>query len=205
MKSLITVDLNAVLVDTWDTFSSELSKTPLPHFTESVFRFLFVRSLLQRYPDVRCETEWKRLDLVFFDDSGPVVVEFKFYVYNYHRDFQGASKYQKGGACEKNFDEFCRCVRSLVQLDTKAWGKDQGANIRNRYVIIAYADADGLEGINAYRTWYDQLKLPENVTQIANIRNLTRLSDLACRVTKHRMTCQMFQVLPIASENSLRW
>ena len=67
MRDLSRVDVRKVLKDTWTDFARELKGTPLPHFNESVFRFLFVRSLLRRYPTVRCETEWKRMDLLFLD------------------------------------------------------------------------------------------------------------------------------------------
>jgi hypothetical protein len=51
------VNLREVLLETWAQLSDELTATPLPHFSESVFRFMFVRTLLKRYPTVRCETE----------------------------------------------------------------------------------------------------------------------------------------------------
>lgn len=188
------VDVPEVLNDTWKQFSFELSQTPLPHFTESVFRYLFVRSLLRLYPNVRCETEWKRCDLLFFDSLGPAVIEFKFYVHNYHRDLSGKTRYRKGGAGEKNFGEFCRCVEKLSTLDSQKWGHDNGSHIRNRYIVLAYADADELDGPNSYGTWYDYLHLPERIANQAEVIRLVHFQDAGCPMTKHCMRCSLFQI-----------
>ncbi|MFM9066202.1 MAG: hypothetical protein ACKOUR_02545, partial [Planctomycetota bacterium] len=90
------------------------------------------------------------MDLLFFDNSGPTVVEFKFYIYNVHRDFLGRERYYKGGAGEKNFGEFCSCVEKLAQLDTQKWGRDHGTAIKNCFLLLAYADAKELKGEHAY-------------------------------------------------------
>lgn len=194
MPRLSTVDVAEVLTDTWKQFSTELVETPLPHFNESVFRFLFVRSLLRKYPNARCETEWKRCDLLFFDSIGPTVVEFKFYVHNYHRSLSGKTQYRKGGAGEKNFDEFCRCVEKLSALDSQKWGKDYGSHIKNRFLILAYADAEEHDGRKSYGAWYDSLSLPDRITNSTEVVGLAQFQDAVCPATKHRMRCSLFRV-----------
>ena len=191
------IHLPTVLKRTWVHFSEELSKTPLHHFTESVFRYFFVRSMLELYPGTRCETEWKRCDLFFFDSTGPSVVEFKFYLHNRHRDFQGTTKYYKGGAGEKNFDEFCGCVQKLVELGNVSWGKDSGADVKNRYLVLAYAHSRQHLGPKSYRYWYDQLNLPAHLESRVHIRRVSRLTDAQCYASKQKIRCSLFRVQPI--------
>ena len=183
-------------METWAQFSDELTTTPLPHFSESVFRFLFVRTLLRRYPTVRCQTEWNRIDLMFIDSQGPSVIEFKFYVHNRHRDLQGVQRNWKGGAGKKNFGEFCKCIKKLAALDNKAWGRDSGKAIRNRYLILAYTNTPELQGEKSYRHWYDRLELPEPIKSQAIVKRLVRLKDTVCPATKHKMRCSLFGIQP---------
>jgi len=190
------VSVPNVLRRTWVHFSDELSRFPLPHFTESVFRYFFVRSMLELYPSVRCETEWKKCDLFFFDSMGPSVIEFKFYVHNRHRDFQGKNRYWKGGAGQQNFDEFCGCVRKLVDFDKVSWGKDRGLDVKNRYLILAYANTSEHKEERSYRYWYDRLVLPEGLSRRVKMRRVTRLTDTLCNQTKHKMRCSLFRVQP---------
>ena len=190
------VNLKEVLLETWAQFSDELTDTPLPHFSESVFRFMFVRTLLRRYPAVRCETEWNRIDLMFIDSQGPSVIEFKFYVHNLHRDLQGVRRHWKGGAGEKNFSEFCGCMKKLMDLDQTTWGSDSGKAIRNRYLILAYTNTPEHQGEKSYRHWYDRLDLPEPIKSQANVKRLVRLKDTVCPKTKHKMRCSLFGIQP---------
>ncbi|MFM7074226.1 MAG: hypothetical protein ACKO38_20755 [Planctomycetota bacterium] len=196
MKLENSVDMRKVVQDTWADLAHEIRRTPLPHYNESVFRFMFVRSLLSRYPDVRCETEWKRMDLVFFDISGPTVVEFKFYIHNAHRDFLGRERYFKGGAGEKNFGEFCSCVAKLAQLDTHKWGRDHGAAIKNRYLLLAYADAKEMKGTRTYGHWYRRLKLPVSIAEQAHVTRVGRTGITICPATQHRLRSLLFRVTP---------
>lgn len=196
MSDVVKVNLREVLLETWAQFSDELTATPLPHFSESVFRYMFVRTLLKRYPTVRCETEWNRIDLMFIDSQGPSVIEFKFYVHNRHRDLQGVQRQWKGGAGEMNFSEFCGCVKKLADLDQTAWGRDSGNAIKNRYLILAYTNTPEHQGEKSYRHWYDRLELPEPIKSRANVRRLVRLKDTVCPATKHKMRCSLFGIQP---------
>jgi hypothetical protein len=190
------VNLREVLLETWAQFSDELTDTPLPHFSESVFRFMFVRTLLRRYQEVRCETEWNRIDLMFIDSQGPSVIEFKFYVHNRHRDLQGVCRHWKGGAGDRNFREFCKCIKDLVDLDHASWGRDSGKAIKNRYLILAYTNTHEHQGEKSYRHWYDRLELPEPIKAQANVKRLVRLKDTVCAATKHKMRCSLFGIQP---------
>ncbi len=193
---MIKVNVPNVLRKTWVQFSDELSRTPLPHFTESVFRFLFVRSMLELYPDTRCETEWQRCDLLYFDSIGPSIIEFKFYVHSRHKDFEGNHRGWKGGAGKKNFEEFCGCVQKLVNLDNLRWGRDCGVNVKNRYLILAYANTSERKKEKSYRYWYDRLILPDELSRQVKMRRVTRLTDTLCNETKHKMRCSLFRIEP---------
>jgi hypothetical protein len=113
---------------------------------------------------------------------------------DYHRSFSGETRRRKGGAGKKNFEEFCRCVEKLSTLDSQKWGRDHGSHIKNRFVILAYADAEGLDSLKSYGAWYDSLSLPDPISNSAEVVGLARLQDAVCPATKHRMRCSLFRV-----------
>ena len=66
---------------TWLRIDRTLQDAPLSLWNESVFRFLFIRSLLSLRPDVRLQTEWDRFDLLAqLGDGYNLLIEFKFYL-----------------------------------------------------------------------------------------------------------------------------
>ena len=121
-------------------------------------------------------------------------MEFKFYIYNIHRNLWGNEQYYKGGAGDKNFSEFCYCVKKLADLDSQRWGRDRGASIVNRYLVLAYADSKERTGERSYRHWYDRLDLPSDITKRAQVTRYGRTGITTCPSTQHRLRSVVFRV-----------
>src|SRR5688572_28687951 len=97
----------------WDDLIRDLEHVPLPLWNESVFRFLFIKSLLRVNPAIDCETEWQRHDLLVSLEDAAVLVEFKFFQNRLGRS-DGDKRRAKGGEGVQNFREFCEAAEKLA-------------------------------------------------------------------------------------------
>lgn len=188
------IEFCGVLRDAWSDFGEELKFVPLSHFTESVFRYIFVRRMLQKHPEVRCDTEWHRIDLLFVDSTGPSLVEFKFYVRNHVIDLQGKTRHAKGRAGKKNFKEFCDCIDKLVAIDEQKWRKAEIGSFSHKYLVLVYADADDVYGPHNFGYWYDELRLSKEFSDRLKIAKLITLEGVRCCKSNARLKCSAFEI-----------
>jgi len=106
--------LTAAFKDTVDQIKADMAMMPLTRWNESVFRFIFSRAVTKRDPEITQFFECNRIDLVLHRKSERAFVEFKFYIHSPRCDLlSGAERGMKGGAGNKNFGEFKKCVRAL--------------------------------------------------------------------------------------------
>jgi len=106
--------LNTAFEDTVDQIKADMAMMPLTRWDESVFRFMFSRAVTKRDPDITQFFECHRIDLVLRRKSARAFVEFKFYIHSPRYDeLDGTTWGMKGGAGDKNFGEFEKCVRTL--------------------------------------------------------------------------------------------
>lgn len=164
----------------WKAIAREARQTPLIHWNESVFRFMFVRALLSEYPRVRCDVEWRRIDLLVADSEGPSLIEFKFYVRPWLVDLRGKRLRAKGGAGNKNFGEFCDCVEKLAEIDDAKWRKADDVPFTHRYIVLAYADSSDMVGQKSYSHWYDDIQLRDSTRKVASLHRLLTLNEVHC-------------------------
>jgi hypothetical protein len=139
--------IKKVLKDTGIAISRELKNGYLDWFNESVFRYYFIKNLSQQYPKSRLEIEWKRFDLLMSHGKTGIIIEFKFYFLNKHRDINGEFKRYKGGSGKKNKNEFFSCLDRLSSLTEEG--------IRGKYLILVYEVA---ESSKAFGRTYDFIK-----------------------------------------------
>jgi len=188
-------DVSAVLRSMWAAIARESRQTPLDHWNESVFRFMFVRDLLSKYPHVRCDVEWNRVDLLIQDSDGPSPIEFKYYVRPWHVDLRGKRIRAKGGPSEKNFGEFCACVEKLARIDDAKWRAKDDVPFAHRYLILAYADSSDMVGKKSYSHWYDEIQLPDAIQEKACRARLLTLNKIYCPTAGAHYKCALLEVV----------
>ena len=188
-------DVSAVLRSMWAAIARESQRTPLVHWNESVFRFMFVRALLSQYPHVRCDVEWRRIDLLIYDSDGPSLIEFKYYVRPWLVDLRGKRIRAKGGPGKKNFGEFCKCIEKLAQIDDAKWRRTDDVPIAHRYLILAYADSSDMVGPQSYSFWYDEIRLPVATREKASLVRLLTLDKVHCPIADAHYKCALLEVV----------
>ena len=189
-------DVSVVLRSMWALIKSESQRTPLVHWNESVFRFMFVRALLSEYPHVRCDVEWRRYDLLIHDIDGPSLLEFKFYVRPWLIDLRGKRIRPKGGPSKQNFREFCECIEKLALVDDAPWRTTDDVPIAHRFIILAYADSVDMVDRRSYSYWYDEINLPVSTQEKARLVRLLTLNKLHCPVAESHYKCALLEVIP---------
>ena len=187
-------DVGAVLRSMWAGIAKESRRTPLVYWNESVFRFMFVRALLSEYPHVRCDVEWRGVDLLIRDSDVSSLIEFKYYVRPWLVDLRGKRIRPKGGPSKKNFGEFCGCVEKLAQIDNSTWRATDDVPFAHRYIILAYADSIDMVGQKSYSFWYDEIRLPAETRKKARLVRLLALDDIHCPIADAHHKCALFEV-----------
>ncbi len=179
-------DISSVLQATWQTVADEVRRTPLSFWNESVFRFYFARTLVERRID--CSVEWRRFDLLVQGNNGTSLIEFKFYCRRRRRrKLREKPLFRKGRASKKNFDEFCECVEKLADIDTAKWFIKEKAHIDHRYLILAYS-------AQPFGDRYDSIKLPPATKQLARLEPVLALDGLHCRDSDAELKCKLLEV-----------
>jgi hypothetical protein len=105
------------------------------NINESVFRFLVVAEIMRRDPEARCQTEWKKFDMLLATSGVNFLVEFKFYQYPRMYDLDGEPKQWKGGPGPKNVGEFKDCVKKLKKGLKEKCDNDR---IAGKYLVLVY-------------------------------------------------------------------
>jgi hypothetical protein len=98
---------------------------------ESTFRSLVLAEIKKQRPDVRCQIEWLKFDLLVQAPEEVAVVEFKFYFPARRILPDGTWVGWKGWAGPKNEQEFAACLRKLKTTDLPG--------IQSRYLVLAYS------------------------------------------------------------------
>jgi len=185
-------DISSVLQATWQDVADEVSHTPLSFWNESVFRFFFVRTLLRLRPDIRCGVEWRRIDLLIQDSNTTSLVEFKFYCRRRRlRNLHGQIMPPKGRASQKNFDEFCDCVRKLATIEDATWRVRDNSTIDHCYLVLAYSG-------EPFGQWYDSIKLPSAIKQLTRLTPVLALDGLHCQEASTELKCKLLEVRRLA-------
>ncbi|WP_446213426.1 hypothetical protein [Micromonospora sp. IBSANI012] len=132
------------------SMSDELPLMPLSRWNESVFRYLFCRSLAEAHPGVTQFVECDRIDLVLHHAEEKAFVEFKFYLQARKFDpYTGGWSGFKGGPGLRNLEEFRRCVDHLH-------GRKPMYGLA-KYIVLVYADPiGGSTPGNRYSVHYDE-------------------------------------------------
>jgi hypothetical protein len=194
MESVLKEAIVDALDVTWQDMAEELCHTPLSHWDESVFRFFFVRAFLRRNPEARCHVEWNKIDLVIqcFDENA--LVEFKFYRAEPMYNLTGKHFRFKGGAGKKNFGEFCDCVTKLASIEKARWQMQQRERIDAKLLILAYEHRPDLLGEKAFRHWYTDVHLPNNLPCKDSLSTVKIFEPIVCRKSNREINCQLFAV-----------
>ncbi|MBX3437120.1 MAG: hypothetical protein KF861_06495 [Planctomycetaceae bacterium] len=187
--------VESVLQTTWADVEAAIFQIPLPLWNESTFRWFFVRAALSTFPEVKCQLEWNKIDLLVQLENENHLIEFKFYGRNRHQRLDGSTGGWKGGPGRKNYTEFWDCVRKLHKFESERWRQRHGEReqISGRHLILAYAESE----TPIYRDWYQPLR-PAPPTH-CDINAVLRAKDLhlhavECRGSKRHLRCQLFEV-----------
>ncbi len=93
---------------------AEELQMPLPRWNESLFRFMYSRTVTRLEPEVSQFIECSRVDLVLHRGSERAFLEFKFYTHSVAYDaLSGMKLGMKGYPSRKNCQEFKKCVDAL--------------------------------------------------------------------------------------------
>lgn len=120
------------------TLTKELEIAPLRNLNESVFRHHFLMSAYTLHPDIECQTEWKRIDLLLQREGQNHAIEFKFYGDGTAHNLDGSRWWRKGGPGKKNRDEFFACVEKLANLEQRDYIRNEKAPITDKHLILGY-------------------------------------------------------------------
>ena len=185
-------DIVSALQGAWKDLVRDLEHVPLPLWNESVFRFSFIRSLLQANPSIYCETEWEHHDLLISIDGMAVIVEFKFFQ-SRRGIVSPEGRRAKGGAGVQNFREFCEAAEKLsLRVANPALGATT-LRLGSAFLIIAYADSR--EGKihpkrQFFSDFYDVVKLPEHLATHVFLREQVTLDPIQCKHSESTIKCK---------------
>lgn len=170
-------DLKAVCATTWRTMRAECQYVSFDNWDESVLRWIFIKSLGIHFPQINCEREWQRIDLLIRDGDSPILVEFKYYFGpNRRHDLAGNITGWRGRFGEGNFGEFQKCVNDQRR---KTVGKDKlDISGCRRFIVLAYASRPGNpEKMLNGAQWYDDVSVA-GLERLMTLKGL-RDTDLA--------------------------
>lgn len=158
--------LSIAFVNAWNKLIRTTDENTIRHVNESVFRYFVVHELNLLHPNFHIEDEWKRIDLLLRGKDEQAAIEFKFYDSRPLNQISGTQAL-KGGAGERNFNEFLNSLKILCNdLENMSWYKQQGANVTEKYFILVGTKrpANGAKG--DFKAWYyptNNIKCPENI------------------------------------------
>jgi hypothetical protein len=173
-----------VLEKAWAAVSREIPKTPLPFWSESVFRFYVIQALLREKSDWLCQKEWRSVDLLVEKDGVRVPIEFKFYVHSSCSD--GPVTWRKGGPSMKNYREFCECVKKLKSFGRESPPTSSHGKIAHRLLLLVYEHRSSHK-TTKYADYYDR--------EHSGLRLERSLSPIPCGDTGE-LRCCLYEVVP---------
>jgi hypothetical protein len=100
------------------------------NINESVLRFFVLAEIMKRDRGARCQTEWKRFDLLVTTRGKSFLVEFKFYGFNREYRLDGKPGRWKGYPSLKNEEEFGKCLKNVREFP--------GSGITEKYLVLVY-------------------------------------------------------------------
>jgi hypothetical protein len=171
----------SILSAACDDVVRQLARVPLPHWNESVFRFLIVRRLRADKPNIRCETEWHRIDLVLFDPQGATLLELKFFSAMPLVDHAGRVLRTKGSPGKKNYREYQDVIKKLRTIRHRKWITDCG-RVASAHLLLAYSDS--------FESYYDGIAESDAIARVSPILKRTPVgqdSNLTCKLITVRI------------------
>jgi len=128
---------------------------------ESTFRSFFLEHLCIDNPDVRCQAEWNRVDLLVRFPECNVLIEFKYFLHRRYMNLDGSDGNRMGGAGSQNQKEFDRCVEQLYN--------DRSSPVHDKYIILAYEQKAPSSRAMGYSKFYDQIDSSEMVKVVDRV------------------------------------
>jgi hypothetical protein len=165
----------------------EAKSVPLQHWTEGVFRFMLIRELNALSPNIKCLSEWDRIDLVLPTSTGTTIVEFKFFTNRDKEDHEGKIIGRKGFASLHNFRDFQISIERL-RVNVRAPWVLRGGRVSNAFLILAYADSIESKRKHSYAKFYDKLDNQPFIQRIEPIVERLPVSH------SDHFTCKMLTV-----------
>lgn len=194
-----------ILRATWDDFRQEVrgmsgkQGVDIRLFTESVFRWLFVRRAIEMFPDAEPQNEWHRIDLLLQLPTQDLnlLIEFKFFAMTRdHQRLDRTSGRPKGGPGDKNFGEVIDCVNKLRALDECKWRKRRGEDgrIDAKELILVFPHEKEWEGKKSYLYWYapDGGMLNRHLGR--DVNRVAILDDFTCLSDSRSLCCHLYRV-----------
>lgn len=156
----------------FDRLKPHAESVGLTNVDESTFRSFFLASLMERCPDVRCQTEWHTFDLLVQHAGIDALIEFKFLVMRRTRELDGRPGNWKGEAGTQNKKEFWQCVKKL---------HGQPYHVQHRYLLLVYETSYPRPSKYSFAKSYGNLTPGKFIATVAGMQHC--MSDvLACKL-----------------------
>ena len=171
-------ELIRVLSATMVRLQEQVRFVGLPNTDEATYRSFFLAEVSRQLPQLTCETEWNRVDLLLQHGSRNVLIEFKYYVERRSRQLDGSLGHWKGGPGPKNESEFWTCVEQLAECTFEP--------IYRKYLILVYQRGSVRGGTRySYSLSYDSLTPGSSIERVIRVPHVMD-SLLACNLIRVR-------------------
>jgi len=142
--------IEKAFINSFNDLCCQVNEKTFRHINESVYRYLFIKHLPE---GIGVEDEWHRIDLLLHDPEFQYPIEFKLYdtrpLFLIGMDEQG----KKGGAGNKNFQEFLNSAKKLAELRNENFYLKKRCNFKKSYFVLIAGDR--LEtGKKRFDYWY---------------------------------------------------
>jgi hypothetical protein len=179
--------LRRALSSTCHNLPNELQAVPLQFWNESVFRYFLVRELRLLAPELKCWSEWNRIDLVLLGDAGSTLIEIKFFTHRDREDLAGKVLARKGGPSPHNYFEFQKSLKTLADATKSKWVQHCGG-VSSAFFVLVYIDPICLQKRRTYDSFYGNIACGDLIT------NIEILAERISLAQDHQMTCKLLTV-----------
>jgi len=132
----------------------------LKHWNESVYRYHYIKELLELNQSFTIQDEWKHIDVFINAGDEQAAIEIKFLDCRPDTSIDGKKIFYKGSAGKKNFSEFKKSLDLLRGLEKKTWYLSQSANVSHRYfLLIATKHGDAIGSKFDFYSYYRPEKI----------------------------------------------
>lgn len=145
MIDLLTSSLTAAM----DRLRQHSDLIGLTNLDEATFRSFVIAELNRHSPDVHCQTEWNRFDLLLQRGKSNVLIEFKFFLSRPLYGLDGKLIRWKGGPGKENEGEFKSCISKLKRAEIEG--------IEKKFIILAFERNHPRIGSRSYANCYADL------------------------------------------------